>query len=620
MHGPKFSHNKDPKDLTLFDIRLKTHGLKNTVLVKGNEAEVQNIPLEGHVKLLTKLDLHVKRIRLVLTGEQTIEYYSKSLDGLSGGLVSERNCVMRVVWPNLLCSSEGELHYGDYSDLAIKYYKADHLARKSGDNSSSDLASLGTQNSGSPAPEGSKRPAFQKTKSQPVLFKNQELSLIRIPRAGIDGTPCPSYAGTKGEHHSFLLPNGNYSMPFTFYLPANTPESVESLSIGKIRYKLECHIERGRFDRTFKKARHFRIIRTLHSRNVNLYDSIDFTNTWPGKIDFNVLIPRKGIALGSSVPIKLVIVPLVKGLSFKSMFAEIVQHSYVSGLWGRSPGFEHVIGKQKVVCPHPAITDDHWVIQGNYQLPNSLTDVTQTCSLKNELISVRHRIRVGIHIRNADGHVSELRANLPVVIYLSPTHGRVYAKHLEIDSNGLFTGNPDPNREDLVFPAREQVRSPSVGVENEIDDENEQSEEDEDFAPPVYTRHTKDMLYDYTSPQSPIEQLRASTGGLSPMDSYFDLPVNKSRATSPMPDLSALLKIPNYEEALENDSDEDGEEPAPQYLGDSDMGSKSPTPVERTAIPRPLMKERSSSMSNLLLKEKQSHARKMHLFSRKEKK
>lgn len=617
-----FSHNKDHnKELTYFDIRLKTHGLKNTVLVKGNEAEVENIPLEGHVKLLTKLDLHVKRIRLVLTGEQTVDYYNKSLDGLSGGLVSERNCVVRVVWPNLLSSAKGELHYGDYSDLAIKYQKAEQLMKRSHENSASDLTSLGSQKTGSPQPEAFKRPSFHKTKSQPILFKNQESSLDRVPRAGIDGTPRPEYAGSKGESHSFLLPNGNYSLPFSFHLPANTPESVEGLSIGKIRYKLECQIERGRFDRAFKKARHFRIIRTLHSRNVNLYDSIDFTNTWPGKIDFNVSIPRKGIALGSTVPIKLVIVPLIKGLSFKSMYAEIVQHSYVSGLWGQSPGFEHVIGKLKVPCPNPSISDDHWVIRGTYQLPTSLADITQTCSLKNDLILVKHRVRVGIHIRNADGHVSELRANLPVVIYLSPNHGRVLATHLEVDNTGNFTSNPDPNREDVVFPVREQVKTPAETAENSAEEGDEEEEEDdEDSAPPIYTQHMKDLVYDYTSPRLPMEQLRANSGGMTPIDGYFDLPVRKSRASSPMPDLSTLLKIPCYEEALEEDLDENGEEPAPLYLGDSSVGSNSPAPILRTSIPRPLLLERSSSMSNLLMREKQSPAKKKHLFMRKEKK
>ncbi|GEQ69566.1 hypothetical protein JCM33374_g3238 [Metschnikowia sp. JCM 33374] len=612
-----FSHNKDQaKDLTYFDIRLKTHGFKNTVLVKGNEAEVENVPLEGHIKLSTKSDLHVKKIRLVLTGEQSVDYYNKSLDG---GQVSERNCVLRVVWPNLLCSAKGDLHYGDYSDTTIKYQKADSLAKRSHDTSASDLASLNSQKSGSPKPELSKRPTFHKTKSQPILFKNQESSLIRIPRAGIDGTPCPEYAGAKGEGHSFLLPNGNYSMPFFIHLPANTPESVEGLSIGKIRYKLECHIERGRFDRPFKKACHFRIIRTLHSRNMNLYDSIDFTNTWPGKIDFNVSVPRKGIALGTSVPIKLVIVPLIKGLSFKSMYAEIVQHSFVSGLWGRSPGFEHVIGKSKLSCPNRSITDDHWVIQGSYQLPSSLSEITPTCSLKNDLLSVKHRVRVQIHIRNADGHVSELRANLPVVLYISPNHGRVVAKHLEIDATGHFVTGANPGKEDSVFPVREPVKSPSETAETEPDNAEPEEEDDEDSAPPIYTQHTKDMVYDYTSARSPMEQLRASSGGMTPIDGYFDLPVNKSKASSPMPDLTTLSKIPCYEEALEEDSDEDGEEPAPSYSGDSSF-SKSPTPVSRTTLPRPSLAERSSSMSNLLTKDRSSPAKKKHLFLRKEKK
>ncbi|OBA22409.1 hypothetical protein METBIDRAFT_11247 [Metschnikowia bicuspidata var. bicuspidata NRRL YB-4993] len=609
-----FLHEKDhAKDLALFEIKLKTHGLKNTVLVKGNEAEVENIPLHGCVKLLTKLDLHVKRIRLVLTGDQDVEYESRLFDGFAGVPISERNCVMRVVWPNLLCLPNGELHFGNYADLVAKYHYVDLLARKSHDNSFTDLASLHTDTH---TPPGGKRPAFHKTKSQPLLFKNPESSLVRVPRAGIDGTPCPAYAGAWGRGHSFLLPNGNYTLPFSFFLPANTPESVESLAAGKIRYKLECVVERGRFDRPFKKATHVRIVRTLHPRNVNRYDSIDYANTWPGKIDFKVSAPHKGIALGSLVPIKLIIVPLTKGLSFKSMYAEIVQTSYVSGISGRSPLAEEVLARRKVLCPNPDIGQDHWQVQGMYQLPCSLSEITQTCSIKSSLVSVRHRLRVGIHMRNLDGHVSELRAFLPVVIYMSPTHGHVTARHMDVDSNGHFVPAPDDSAEDVLFPARDPVNSRSESLEG-ASAEGYEEDEDEDPAPPVYNSHKKDTVFDYNSPLSPIEQLRANSVGAAPMGGYFDFVPPKADASAKILDLATLLKIPCYEEAIEDDVDEYSEGPAPYYAADSAFAPPASPPC---SMPRPLMQPRSSSMSNLTAQGKSSPAKKKHLFLRREKK
>lgn len=76
--------------------------------------------------------------------------------------------------------------------------------------------------------------------------------IIQIPKSGIDGTPFKELKDAPG--HSFLLPKGNYSLPFKIYLPANVCETVEGLPIGTLLYKLQCSIERGRFENHIKRA------------------------------------------------------------------------------------------------------------------------------------------------------------------------------------------------------------------------------------------------------------------------------------------------------------------------------------------------------------------------------
>lgn len=618
-----FQHNH--KELAYFDIRLKTGGHKNTVLVKGNESEVERVSLAGHVKILTVEDLHVKRVRLVLSGELLIDYYDRTPGGHMLGQEFERNCVLRVVWPNLLTSPEGELQYGNYGDHAIKYSKVDLWLKRLADASLADLSLLSKPEKPKDKP---KRPGFSRASSQPLLQNNHAESLFAIPRAGIDGTPYPMSAGD--SLHLFLLPQGNYSLPFDINLPANVPESVEGLSSGKVRYKLECHVERGRFERAFHAAKHFRIVRTLHYRNVNLYDLIDFSNTWPGKIDFQVSMRRKGVALGLLVPLKLVIVPLVKGLSFKSMYAEIVQHHHVKGVSHKSPEFETVINRQRIQCIDPFFGEDHWELRGNYKVPSSLQEVTQTCSLKGGMIEVKHRIRVLIHIRNADGHVSELRANLPVHIFMTPNHGEVRTTHLEVEPHhGYFTSEAEPEREDVIFPHRERewereerrengetrngdASAAPSGYASEADLEDPSSESDYEAdcsanAPPVYQQHVFDTLYDQMSPQSPLEQLRTH-GVLPQIDSYFDVPHKRSNM-----DLTSLMKIPCYEEAIDDDSDE-SEQLAPQYSRDgSGSGLSSPLRLPPRASPSP----RSASMTNLpAMKNLSKPQSRLHLLRR----
>ncbi|SGZ56518.1 CIC11C00000005271 [Sungouiella intermedia] len=617
-----FHPNNSTKDLAFFDIRLKTGGHKNTVLVKGNEFEVDRIPIDGHVKILTQEDLHVKNVKLLLVCEYHMDYYDRTPSGHIGGQVFEKDCALKVIWPNLLTSADGEIVFGNYGENLIKLHKLDHYIKKLlRDNLSSDLRSLGSPNASLTNLSSDsnsrlllpKRPGYLRTNSLSALSKNQEKSLFTIPKSGVDGTPFPLMGPS--DHHSFLLPEGNYSMPFSVNLPTNVPESIEGLTNVKVLYKLECIIERGRFERSFHTGKHFRIVRTLHPRNLNLVDSIEFNNTWPGKVEFKVSIPKKGLAMGTSVPIELVMVPLAKGLSFKSMTAEIVQHHHMVGITGRSPEFEKVGGRERLKCDTSECDEDHWVVKGMYHLPSSLNQITQTCTLKNDMVDVKHRIRVSIHIKNADGHVSELRANLPVHIFMSPYHGRITTRHLEVDSRGNFTSEQAPDREDVIFhhsydnDFTESPEDSSSEAEYDADRET-------DGAPPLYQLHKQDTLYDYTSPQTPLEQLRSH--GIA-VESYFDLPQAGSGASTPPLDLNVLLRVPSYEHAVEDDSDDDGEELAPLYPLGSDSGVSSP--LSLSPSPYPGLGDRSASMTNLLF-HKDRHSSQKHasrlMFLRKE--
>lgn len=597
-----FKSASHSKGLSYFDVRLK-HGHKNTILVKGNQFEVESVPVDGSVKILTKEDLHVKRVRLALVGEYQCEYYEKDANGDIAGQVIERNCVLKVVWPNLLTSANGELLLGNYGDSMVKFNKLDSFLRRSSRNNS--LSSLldadpsrkrGSETSLSSASgsrSSSSRPQYSRTKSVGMM-NSVKPSLFTIPRSGIDGTPYPQLAGTS-DAHSFLLPKGNYSMPFHIRLPADISESVEGLSRAKLRYKFECSIERGRLEKDFTTARHVRIVRTLHPQNMNLVSLIEFSNTWAGKLEFSVTLPHKALALGTKMPIKLIIVPLVKGLSFKGMWAEIVQHSCMRSLSGDSPMFQNITEKHKIECHDSDIHDDHWVIKGHYQLPCSLQDVTQSCDLKGSCINVKHRVRVLIQIKNADGHVSELRANMPIQLYISPNHGKVTTRHLEIEPHhGYFTSDADPEREDVIF-------------NNHRDDNDDDSAEDgsgeenvSDFnsnsAPPLYQQHYADAVYDQLSPRSPMEQLRIN-GIKCQLESYFDIPVGKSLKSgtlTPSLDVNLLLKVPSYDQAVDEDSEDSAEEPAPLYM---DTSLKGFVPVSAGSK----LSERSASMSKLSL-------------------
>lgn len=595
--------------LALFDIKLRSSH-KNLLLIKGNEFDVENVLLDGSVKLSLKEDIHIKKITLSLVGEFYYEYFLKETHDQQ----LDRLCVLKADWNNLLTNDEGQLVFGNYGDKTYPMYKM----KKHG----SGLERGSGQNSGASTP----RPQYQRTKSTPV-FSSQpgssaskdKLKIIQIPKSGIDGTPYKNLKDS--SKHSFLLPKGNYSLPFQIYLPANIAETIEGLPIGTLLYRLQCSIERGRFERSHLVSKHIRIVRTLHPQNLNLTDMIDVNNTWVGKLQYCVSMPRKAIAIGTTVPIHLTIVPIAKGLSLKAMNACIVEHYHIEVDNIRSPEFERLCGKQQLHFPDTStLPYDKWVIKTHFKVPENLKQITQSCEIKSGMIVVKHRLRVAIQVKNKEGHTSELRANLPVFVYLSANLGHVIGRHYDVDNHhGTF--QLDYKREDTLFHKRDvsAVTTPAVS-DNEDNDDNENEDrggesngdaEDDDLdrelsAPPLYEKHQFDKIYDMNLPQTPLEQLRSQSGtplgsaenSMANLGDYFDLPIRRESASMAgksknkhTPSKSVdFLHIPTYDEALDDDEDDDkyaADGFAPTYTDGS--GSESASVKSGSATPIKIM-------------------------------
>ncbi|KAK6456304.1 uncharacterized protein RJT20DRAFT_150430 [Scheffersomyces xylosifermentans] len=569
-----FIHTLNP---ALFDIRLKSPH-KNTILLRGNEYECENVPFEGSVKLSIPEDTHVRRVTLTLIGEFNIEFFIRGPSGAIIDQVFDRLCVLKVEWRNLLTSPEGEILFGGYGDKFMPYYKVSSLKSKG--------IPSPPQTSGDRPPESSGSGLFRviSPRRGSVTFEENQL-----PTSGVDGTP---FKDADPNTSSFLLPKGNYNLPFKVFLPTNVSETVEGLTCGKLLYKVKCTIERGKFEKDLSIAKHIRIIRTLHPQNFNLTDAIDIYNTWPGKIEYNVNLPKKGIAIGSRIAVNMTMVPLAKGLKLRRLLGSIIQHYHVVYPDGRSPEFEQVLGKYHMPTPpQESFDEDKWVINTHYKVPENLKSLSQTCDVKDSIIQVKHRFRISVQLTNKEGHVSELRANLPVCVYISANVGQALGRHYEIEPDtGFFTHDDDTM--DVIFKKKRRGsrgQSPVIGAEDDSEDsEIEDNDLDRlDAAPPLYQQHQFDKVYDLNSFQSPLEQYRSQSASVSPLNSRsgssenlttYDHPIDEVTLPQslnfavngvPLPkqlDVNSLCKVPTYDEAVENNEDElNLDEPAPVY-------------------------------------------------------
>jgi hypothetical protein len=530
-------------NLALFDIKLKSPH-KDLLFLRGNEFELESIPVEGSVKLSIPEDIHIRKIKLSLIGEYNVQYFERGEHNTITNQVVERLCVLKADWNNLLTSSEGKLVFGGYGDDYIPVNKMESMKSRDRSGATSPEASFHEHNpidshkKPHSKPHKSDRPIFLRTKSQPALSASP--SQILLPKSGVDGTPFKDVHTS--SHHSFLLPKGNYNLPFNIVLPADISETVDSLTSGTVLYKFQCTIERGRFEKPFVSSKCVRICRSLSPYNLNLVDSIDINNTWAGKVQYNVSLVKKGVAIGSTIPISILIVPIAKGLSLKCINGAIVQHFHMNHPGGKSPEWEQIIAKQ--VMPVPSTTGvDQWLVKTHFKVPGSLKNICQTCSLKNGIIQVKHRLRISIQLKNKEGHISELRANLPIYVYISANSGHVVGRHFDIDPNyGYFV--EDEEREDILFKKdRTSSSQVNLSIDNELEGDtsnhhlhrnsSEESLEDidndlQEDAPPLYQKHVYDKIYDLNLPQSPLEQLRQQFPIDSPINTPLDSLLNHS--------------------------------------------------------------------------------------------
>lgn len=237
------------------------------------------------------------------------------------------------------------------------------------------------------------------------------------------GAPGSSSRGT-------LLPAGNYEWPFELVIPGHMAESIEGLQDSHIMYKLKATVARGKLAYDLHAYKPVRIVRTLDPSALELAHAMTVENVWPNKIEYQLVIPQKAIIFGTAIDIEMRFTSLLKGLRIGQIKCQLleVQEFVLAGATAHS---ERCYKYSRDVDTWTfELTDDHYqdMLDDNGQdgytlkekmpLPKSLNRCMQDVDVHG--IKIRHKVKFNIALHNPDGHVSELRATLPVTIFISP--------------------------------------------------------------------------------------------------------------------------------------------------------------------------------------------------------
>lgn len=214
---------------------------------------------------------------------------------------------------------------------------------------------------------------------------------------------------------------GNYEFPFSTVVPGDIPETVEGLPGCSVVYVIEATLDRGKFYSDITTKKRLRVIRTFSTDAAELTETVAVDNTWPQKVEYSLSVPSKAIAIGSVIPISFTLVPLLKGIRFGRVKVQFLELYMYVGYVPPPYSAERSIVSKSIPNTQldPEFTSDNWEFDTILQLPDSLAKCTQDCSIES-FVRVRHKLKFVIELINPDGHVSELRAALPLQLFISP--------------------------------------------------------------------------------------------------------------------------------------------------------------------------------------------------------
>ncbi|KAK6458095.1 O-dinitrobenzene, calcium and zinc resistance protein [Scheffersomyces xylosifermentans] len=510
------------KSTSLFDIRLKN--LDHDVLVlKGNPQDAASVLLSGKIALAVNEPIQIKRFTLRLYANLRMQWTENLMT--SKGPYSKPNKfskkVYEYVWDNV--------EFNQY--LNNLYENTSHTSSSIGLSRNHSTASL--KNLGSSL----------RTKSS----TNLQLSSSSLSTNGVTSHgSSTNLASSSGKTSNHTLVSGNYEFPFSAVLPGDMPESIEGLPGASLVYRLEATIDRGKFHTSLLTKKHIRVIRTMTTDAVELSETVAVDNTWPKKVEYSLNVPCKAIAIGSGTPISFMLVPLLKGLRLGAISIKLVEFYSYLGYIPPSYNGERVVCEKTIEKPSeddPNFQMDKWEIDTFLRIPPSLSKCTQDCDISSHL-KVRHKLKFVIGLVNPDGHVSELRASLPVQLFISP-FVTIKATHDDPEEVSVHKDVvPDFNAEEEELFNRDSHSTSNTSLSElaETQANNGQLRSNPNshtsfngfMAPPLYEKHIYDRLWSDVSPiESPL-----NSGASTPRN--YNLPQNDVQQTFSMSPLDSV--------------------------------------------------------------------------------
>lgn len=240
------------------------------------------------------------------------------------------------------------------------------------------------------------------------------------------------------QKNNFLVEAGTHQWNFELALPGDLPESVEGTELGEVSYNLKAVAERPGLMPNYTDKVHIQLTRYLLPSAMEYLQSLSISNSWVDKIMYDVDIPSKVYGEGDKIPVTFRFTPIAPDIRIRSVVCVLKEYtSYTIGSFTKNDG--------RILT---YISNPHFPSEGAVWEHTEIIQVPCGCSkvhsdTENDMIRIRHKLKFIISIFNSDGHISELRAGIPIMI--SPINQNHEMNSLPAYEDIWRTSPCDPN-------------------------------------------------------------------------------------------------------------------------------------------------------------------------------
>lgn len=220
---------------------------------------------------------------------------------------------------------------------------------------------------------------------------------------------------------AFTLGAGEHKWDFELLLPGDLPQSLEAEG-GQVVYRLKAVVERTAFLQNIVKKKELQIIRCMLPTEFDLIQTLEIHNTWAEKMMYDIVLPSKVYARGQLIPITFHITPIAPKLHIRTLTVTLKEYcTYTANDCSKTD--TRIVKLQRDEDPfsvplNDAFNPTSWTKVISLDIP-PMSSQRAFCDADNEMIRIRHKLKFVICLVNADGHLSELRCSVPVIIISS---------------------------------------------------------------------------------------------------------------------------------------------------------------------------------------------------------